>query len=216
MCFAPEADLVGGIVISGVGIDALRHVRRRREVALAALPLLFGTHQLVEALAWWGLEGAVPGRIGVLARDVYLLIAFVLPLVVPLAVLFIEPDPDRRAVMTPFVLIGGLVTAILLTEMAGGPVTAEVCERYIAYDASLGFGGPVTALYVAAVCMPLLVSSHRLLRLFGAVNAVAVAGLAWLLTAGFISLWCAWAAVFSVVIVVHLRTRERDRVVLEV
>ena len=78
MCFAPEADLIGGVIVSGTGIDALRHVRHRRELALAALPLLFGAHQLIEAFAWWGLEESVPDRVGTLARDVYLVIAFAL------------------------------------------------------------------------------------------------------------------------------------------
>jgi hypothetical protein len=40
---------------------------------------------------------------------------------------------------------------------------------------------------------------------YGALNPVAVAGLAWLTVAGFVSLWCAWAAVTSVIIALHLR-----------
>lgn len=211
MCFSPEADLIGGVVITGAGIDALRHVRHRREIGLAALPVVFGAHQIVEAFAWWGLGGEIPARVGDAARDVYLAIAFLLPLVVPVVIRSIEIDASRRRMMLPFVVVGGAVSAVLLSELAAGPVTAEACGRYISYDVHLAFGGEITALYVAVTCIPMLLSSERRLRWFGAANLAAVGVLAWLLAAGFISLWCAWAAVLSLVIVVHLRTAG-DRV----
>ena len=79
MCFSPQADLVGGLVISGIGVDVVRHVHRRRDhMALAALPLILGAHQLDEAFVWWGQEGHVPSAIGHVALWIYLLIAFVL------------------------------------------------------------------------------------------------------------------------------------------
>lgn len=209
MCFAPEADLIGGVIVSGAGIDALRHVRHRREIGLAALPLVFGAHQIIEAFAWWGLRGSVPETVGVLARDVYLVIAFTLPLVVPLAVRAIEPEEHRRRRMTPFVVLGGTITAVLLGQMAAGPVGAEACGRYIAYDAGLVLGGPTAVLYVVAVCAPLILTSIRPLRLFGAANLVAVIGLGLLISQGFISLWCAWAAIASLVVVLHLRSTDQ-------
>jgi hypothetical protein len=212
MCFAPEADLIGGVVVSGVGVDALRQVRHRREVAVAALPVLFGTHQIIEAFAWWGLEGAVPAAFGDVATYIYLGIALVLPVLVPLAVLSIEPDARRRRTVVPFVILGAAVAVTLLINLVSGPVTAEVAGLYIEYDVNLEFGGQITALYVAATCGPLLLSTNRRLVVFGILNLAAVSVLAWLMASGVISLWCAWAAVASVVIVIHLRTAERAEV----
>ena len=60
MCFSAEADLVAGVVVTAIGIDAIQRVHSRKEVPLAALPLLFGVHTLIEAFVWWGLEGKVP------------------------------------------------------------------------------------------------------------------------------------------------------------
>ena len=46
VCFSPQADVAGGLVICAIGIDAVRHIRRRREfIALAWIPLLLGAHQ---------------------------------------------------------------------------------------------------------------------------------------------------------------------------
>jgi hypothetical protein len=61
---------------------------------------------------------------------------------------------------------------------------------------------------VIAVCSPLLLSTHRRLVVFGVVNIPIVVGLAALLSAGFISLWCVWAAVSSIVFTRHIRERS--------
>jgi hypothetical protein len=67
VCFSPEADVMAGIVVSGVGVDALRHVRHRRYLPLAVIPLILGLHQVVEAFAWWGMQGRVSFQVGHMA-----------------------------------------------------------------------------------------------------------------------------------------------------
>jgi len=181
---------------------------------VAALPLVFGVHQLIEALTWWGLDARIPGSVGRAATWAYLVIAFLLPLLVPVAIVLIEPDSRRRRVVVPLAALGAAVSVILLLELFSGPVTAEIDGLYVAYDVSLDYGGQITALYVIATCGPLLASTSTRLVVFGILNLAAVAVLAWLMATGVISLWCAWAAVTSIVILIHLRTEEsrwRDR-----
>src|ERR1700732_3562584 len=98
MCFSPQADIAGGLVICAIGIDAVRHVRQRREfLALACIPLLLGTHQFIEALRLLWLQGPGPRGIGLVALWSYLLIPFVvLPVFVPLAVIALEPTRRRK------------------------------------------------------------------------------------------------------------------------
>ena len=93
MCFSPQADIAGGLVITAIGVDAVRHIRQRREfIALAWLPLLLGAHQFIEAFVWLWLQGHVPRAAGQAALWAYVLIAFVvLPVLVPLAVIALEP-----------------------------------------------------------------------------------------------------------------------------
>ena len=102
MCFSPQADLAGGLVICAIGVDAVRHVSRRRDfLMLAGIPLLLGVHQFIEALVWWWLEGDVPGGIGRAALWAYLLIAFVvLPVFIPVAVIMLEPTRRRKTART--------------------------------------------------------------------------------------------------------------------
>jgi len=212
VCFSAEADLVTGIVVSGVGVDALRHVRSRRYLPLAVVPLLLGLHQVVEAFAWWGMEGRVPFRVGHMATWTYLLIAFaVLPPLIPWAIRRVEADERRRRLMLLFVVVGAAVALALLPGLMNGESGGEVACRYIAYDAGIPYGGYVLPFYVAAVCGPLLVSRTRRFVLFGVANLAAVAVLSALLARGVISLWCVWAAVTSVAIAREVRAEARER-----
>jgi len=81
--------------------------------------------------------------------------------------------------------------------------------HHIAYAVDLWHGGIVTALYVVATCGALLVSDHRYVGRFGAINLLAVVVLAWFDQGAVVSLWCTWAAVVSIAIALHLRVRRR-------
>src|ERR1700730_9528643 len=136
MCYSPQADLVGGLVIGAIGIDVVRHVHRRRDhMALAALPLLLGAHQLDEALVWWGQEGHVPAAVGRVALWIYLLIALVvLPVFVPIAVPAIETSRLHKRLIVPLVVIGIVVASSLLAAMVRGPVEVPVRPYHLAYS----------------------------------------------------------------------------------
>jgi hypothetical protein len=218
MCFAPEADAVAGAIIVAVGVDALRHVGSPKQIPLAALPLLFGLHQLTEAFVWWGLQGHVSESVGRVATWIWLLFAFVaLPALLPIAVDLVERSPVRRRVIGAFAGIGLTVAVALAIAIFRGPVNAQIQGHCIAYgvDAVGDLGRQWTVLYVIAACGALLASSHRDLARLGAVNLVVVPLLMWLTVDGFVSLWCFWAAIASVVIAIHLRraggTRDAGR-----
>lgn len=209
MCFSAEADLVAGAVITGIGVDTLRHVRQPSERALAALPAVLGVHLLIEAVVWRGLEGHGPTGLWRAAMIAYLFVAFgMLPVLVPLAVGALESSAHRARVRSLTVL-GAAVAAVLMYALARGPVDASIDGLHIAYQLDVWHGGPLVALYVLATCGSLLLSEHAHVRLFGTLNLVAVLGLAWLDQRALISIWCAWAAVTSAAVAIHLRRSPR-------
>lgn len=209
MCFSAEADLVAAAVVGAIGVDALRHARTRAEVPVAAIPAVLAVHQLLEAAVWYGLQGDVGDLVLRAARLLYLLVAFaVLPVLVPVAITALEPPP-RRLRTAWFVSVGTAVAAVLTYSVVRGPVRASIDGHHLVYDVDLWRGGLVVALYVLATCGPLLASTHRHIRWFGAVNVIAVAILALLAQDALISLWCAWAAVTSIAIATHLRYAHR-------
>jgi hypothetical protein len=213
VCFSPEADFVGGAVVTVIGIDVLRHRDgRRSHIALCALPLILGLHQFVEAFVWLGLQHRVDGGLGRLAMWAYLSIAFVLlPVFVPAAVLLLEADARRRWRMVPFVVVGVGVAAVLLAAMVRGPVGVRLRPYHLAYVIHLSHGGIVVGFYVLAVCGAWLVSGYRPLVVYGIVNVVAVVVIAKLTIDGFASVWCGYAALTSGALAVYMRRTHSSR-----
>jgi hypothetical protein len=213
VCFSPEGDLAGGIVVTAIGVDACRHLRGRRELLLlAALPLLLGAHQIDEAFVWWSLQGHVPHTVGRVAMWIYLVIAMVVvPVFVPFAILRLEPTRHRRWVVAPFLALGLGVAAVLLERMVAGPVTVRLASYHLAYSIGLQQGLLVIGLYIVATCGSLLFSGYRHIIIFGVANLVAVVILARLTADGFASLWCFYAALASGAISLHVRYGKPHR-----
>jgi hypothetical protein len=210
MCFSAEADVVAGLVVTAIGVDALRQVRRPAERALGALPVLLGTHLLVEAVVWQGLTGDIDPSVGRQAMWVYLAFALVvLPVLVPFAVRAIEPDPGRRRTMARLGAVGGVLAGVYLIGLTQGSVDVRIEGSHLAYRLGMDHGGLLAGIYAIVVCAPPMLSSERPVAAFGLANLAAVVALVWIESSALTSLWCAWAAVTSVAIAAHLRRAHR-------
>jgi hypothetical protein len=196
MCWSATADLVAGSVIGAIGVACVAGAarsRRVRDLPLAALPLLLGTHQLVEAAVWHGDGGTGP------ATTVWTVIA--LPLLagwVPLAVLGASPPGARLRLAVP--VAAGVATAAVLTGclIAMTPV-AHIRGHTVGYAVDVPRPQLVVAGYLVATVGALLLAADRTIRLFGVLAAVGTVVCAALWRLEFVSTWCAFAAVVSVV-----------------
>ena len=209
MCFSPQADFVAGAAVAGVGVETLRHVRARRELIVGALPLLFGVHQVVEGFVWLGLRGQVSRGLGDAATDAYILYAHaVLPAIVPLGLMLLEPDRRRSRIMMAMVCVGALLGVYLLWQVTAYPVGAYEHARCIDYTTHTPDDALIGLVYITVTCGPALISSRRYLRWFGLVSLVGVIVTAVVRVDELTSLWCVYVAIVSVLILEHFR-RQR-------
>lgn len=209
MCFSVQSDLAIGVALLPVGALALREVRQVREVPFATLPLLFAAHQLTEALVWAGADGTVSAAVQEAATLAYLVFALpVLPVLVPLAVLLLEPRRARRRV-AGFVGLGVVVAAYFAQALFTHPVSVTVHRHALEYDTGVSNGWLWTVLYIVATVGPSLMSGYRSIMAFGLVNLVGLTVVALVYVEGFISLWCLQAAAASVLVLLHMVRRRR-------
>jgi hypothetical protein len=213
VCFSPQGDVAGGVIVTAIGLDAWRQVNgRKTHLLLATVPLVLGLHQLDESLVWWALKGDVSQSVGRVAMWIYLVIALmVVPVIVPLAVLRLEPPGRRRRLILPFLALGLGVAVVFLVAMLHGPVRATLGAYHVGYSINLPYGILIVGLYVLATCGSLLLSGYRHVVVFGALNLVAVIVLARLTADGFASLWCFYAALASGAISLHMRFAKPHR-----
>ncbi|MFC8897472.1 DUF6629 family protein [Streptomyces cinereoruber] len=201
MCWSATADLWAGLGIGAVGVASLASIRRPGDAPLAALPLLLGAHQVVEAAVWHAGGGAGPATLA------WAVIALpLLPLWLPVGVLTAARPADRPRLLVP--LAAGLATAgVLAYRLATRPVTAEVRGRTLGYVVDLPYAPLLLAAYLLATVGALLLARDRLLRLLGLLTGAGAVVCALLWTTEFVSTWCALAAVASLLLLVWVRGR---------
>ncbi|GEB55922.1 DUF6629 family protein [Streptomyces gardneri] len=201
MCWSATADLWAGLGIGAVGLVSIASVRRAGDVPLAALPLLLGAHQVVEAAVWRSGGGAGPATLA------WAVIALpLLPVWVPVGVLTAARPADRRRLVVP--LAAGLATAAVLAyRLATRPVTAEVRGHTLGYVVDLPHAALLLAGYLLATVGALLLARDRILRLLGLLAGAGAVVCVLLWRTEFVSTWCALAAAASLVLLVWVRSR---------
>jgi hypothetical protein len=204
MCFSAGASFAAAAVLLGVGAVALRRVRSARELPFAAIPTLFAIQQLVEGVLWLSFAHDAP-NLNVLATHVYSFFSHVLwPVYVPAAVWLIEPPGQRRRALVAVLMVGFAVGAFLLHELVDYPVVSQVTGSHIEYLTPPHYLAAASALYLVSTTASLMLSSHPWVRLFG-VTALFSFGLAYAAyTTWFVSVWCYFAALLSVIVCVHM------------
>jgi hypothetical protein len=212
VCFSATANFVGSGVLGAVGVATLTKVKHRRELLFAALPLLFAIHQFIEGFVWLGLDGILSP---VVAHDMgaaFMLYAQgLLPLLLPLSVLLFEPDAKSRRRMLPFLVLGVATTLYILWALTAYPLQLYVKGNSIVYINQATNNTAVALLYVIATCGSLFCSKIRMMVIFGAANLIILLIVMQYKRYAFTSLWCAYAAVASVIILAYFWTSSEER-----
>lgn len=219
MCYSLEASITAGLGLglAGYGMvsKALRHDRRM--LLFALFPVVFSTHQFVEAVVWLTRNDPVAGQP---FRYLYTLIAFtVWPVLTPFAAAYAESDPERKRLWRTMGGVGLILAVYLIAKLAGADgIDLSVYWHSLAYD-PLFERPPLMAdfLYLVLTVTPLIFCERRAINVFGAavfltfIMALAANRPAWY------SVWCLAAALFSLIIALGIEeARSSDYDELEI
>jgi len=204
MCFSATANFVGSTALGAVGVVTLTKVKHRRELLFASLPILFAIHQFIEGFVWLGLDGKLSPQVTHDMGAAFMLYAQgLLPFLLPLSVLLFEPDGKGRRRMLPFVAIGVGTTLYILWALTAYPTQIFVKGNSIVYINDATNNTAVAMLYVLATCGSLFVSKERPMVIFGLANLTILLVVMAFKRYAFTSLWCAYAAIASVIILAY-------------
>ncbi len=199
-------------MLGTIGVFTLMEVKHRRELLFAALPTLFAIHQFTEGFVWLGLEGRLSKVVAHDAGAAFMLYAQgLLPLLLPLGVLLFERTVERRRRMLPFAVLGAGLTLYILWALTAFPTEVSVRENSIVYVNQATNDTWVAALYVIATCGSLFFSEVKSMVLFGWANLTILLITLAVKRYAFTSVWCAYAAAASVIILVSFWRSRRAR-----
>jgi hypothetical protein len=204
MCFSATANFVGSGALASIGVLTLTQVRHRRELLFAALPTLFAFHQLIEGFVWLGLDGILSPTITHNMGAAFMLYAQgLLPFLMPLSVLLFEPTAKARNRMWPFLILGAGTTLYMLWALIAYPIQISIKGNSIVYINDATNNTTLAILYVIATCGSLFFSKIKAMVLFGAANLTILLAVMAVKRYAFTSLWCAYAAIASVIILAY-------------
>jgi hypothetical protein len=204
MCFSAGVNFAGSGVLGAIGVATLLHVKHPRELMFAALPTLFAIHQFIEGFVWLGLDGRMSPQVAHDAGAAFMLYAQgLLPALIPLSVVLFERTAKRRRRMLPFVVLGAGLTLYMLWALTAFPTQVYVHGNSIVYVNQATNYFWVAVLYVVATCGSLFFSENPDMVLFGTANLVILLITMAVKRYAFTSVWCAYAAVASVIILAY-------------
>jgi hypothetical protein len=212
MCFSATVNFVGSGTLGAIGVVTLTKVKHRRELLFAALPALFAVHQFIEGFVWLGLDGILSPAVAHDMGAAFMLYAQgLIPFLLPLSVLLFEPDVKSRRHMLPFLALGGATALYILWALTAYPLRVYIKGNSIVYINPATNNTAVALLYVIATCGSLFFSKIKAMIIFGAANLTILLVVMEAKRYAFTSLWCAYAAVASVIILIYFWRSSGDR-----
>jgi hypothetical protein len=201
VCFSATANFVGSGVLGAVGVVTLTKVRHRRELLFASLPAVFAVHQFMEGFVWLGLDGILSPAVTHNMGAAFVLYAQgLLPFVMPLSIMLFEPDVKSRRRMAPFLAIGTVTALYMLWALVAYPIRIYVEGNSIVYVNDGTNYTTLAVLYIIATCGSLFFSRVKAMVNFGVANLTILLVVMAVKRYAFTSLWCAYAAAASVII----------------
>ena len=212
MCFSATVNFAGSAALGAAGVATLAKVKHRRELLFAAMPLLFAIHQFIEGFVWPGLDGILSPVVAHNMGAAFMLYAQgLLPFLAPLGVLLFEPNAKSRRRMLLFVVLGGAVTLYVLWALTAFPLQLYIEKNSIVYMNQATNNTVVALLYVVVTCGALFFSQIGMMVVFGAANLAILLIVMVVKRYAFTSVWCAYAAVASVIILAYFWTSHEER-----
>ncbi|MEA2905845.1 MAG: hypothetical protein QOI12_3232 [Alphaproteobacteria bacterium] len=204
MCFSATASFSAAAVTGSIGAATLwRAVATgdRRVIPLASFPLLFALQQLVEGCLWLDLAQPEPGALRPVLVHAFQGYAEVFwPVFAPMAALLIETENWRRALILVCLVVGACLSVYLLSRMIAHPYVASLADAHIAYKNDYRYPTGIEAPYVLATTISLLLSSRRSVQVLAIVILIGFAVAYISFHHSYISVWCFFAAIASVLV----------------
>jgi hypothetical protein len=207
MCFSASASFGAGVALSIVGFVAIKKAKTSSQIMFANIPLFFAVQQLSEGFLWLSLTN--PDFIFLKEVMTYNFLFFahiIWPFWVPLAVLWLEKNEKRKLLLNGLLALGVLVSLFLAYYLTNYRVEGRIENHHIDYvldyPNELSRHGGI--LYGAATILPAFFSTVKRMWILGVTILISYMFTAVLYEDYILSVWCYFASIISIVILLIL------------
>ena len=216
MCISATVSYSAAVLLVATGLHATLQARQLQPkywMLWALIPVFFGFQQAFEGRVWQELDAGETSSAVPFALGFHFFSHFLWLWWFPLSSYLVEPGKLRKKVMAGCAIFGAFAGTLVYSVMLLNRelMTVAVREHSINYSFSVPWHGsmhiPVTpaALYALTILIPLLFSSHRLVKIFGMLAALSMVLASTAFGYAYVSVWCFFAAVLSLYIVIMIR-----------
>jgi hypothetical protein len=209
MCFSATGSFAVATVIAGIGAVAINQEKPPSHKMLALVPLLFAAQQVAEGVVWMTMGHPTQAWLQGIAVDLFISFALICwPMWVPISLFVAERNPRRRKALAVLCWVGVTVGIYATVLLIRGRPTAHVAGHSIAYSYVERGPALVLALYLPGYALPTIVpffiSTISRAKLMGTVLVVSLLATFMLQRQALTSVWCFFAAILSVLIVLSI------------
>ncbi len=213
MCFSAPASFIAGAALTVTGVAAVRKVHHKSEIPFAMTPLFFGLQQIAEGFVWLSFKYGAP-HLNSCATNTFSFFAYIFwPIFVPFALYQLEKISWRKIILSIFFLFGLGVGVYNFLMLMWFPLTSKIVHSSIVYEfSSYHSSAPlVIFLYLLTTCIGCLFSSYKTPKVLGVLVFLFAIISYEFYTIEFISVWCFFAAILSLLIYDFFAQRKLEK-----
>jgi hypothetical protein len=209
MCFSATASFAASGVLAAASVATLTTYKKTPNKLFAFIPLVFALQQAFEGFQWLALDHGAGSAFWGYA---FLFFAYLFwPIFFPLAALQIEKDPTRRVLIYIFEACGVFAATMLGYMLLTQPLVVTQFQHSVNYGMQVPLYDVVAACYVLAVCGSGLVVRRPWIVAMAVLCFIGLVVSYVLYTTTFGSVWCFFAAILSVCIIMDLQSDLRKK-----
>ncbi|MFD2201722.1 DUF6629 family protein [Shivajiella indica] len=212
MCFSAGASFAVGVGLIGPGYYSVKKTESRGMLLFASTPLLFSFHQIAEGFLWLSLTNPDFASIYTFALYGYSFISQpIWPIWTPMIFWLMEPDKNRRKILSYFVLLGIFTSLYMFYCLISFDISAVVENHHIRYYRDFPNLHIFKPLNFITIAITPFLSTLRYTKLLASVMFASLVITYLFFNNYLISVWCFFAAILSLlVILVVVSNRNKE------
>lgn len=202
--FSATASFAASGVLIGASVITLSSMKGKSARLFALIPLLFAVQQVIEGFQWLAVSNGTPNL--ALGYAFLLFAHLIWPIFLPLAALEAEADPLRRKLIMVCLALGIFSSAVLGYALLTEPLVVTGLYRTIHYAVEAPFDWLLPFTYVISVVGSGLLVKRYWIQMFALLGLFGLIVSFLMYTEAFASVWCFFAAVLSLCVIMELRS----------